>query len=92
MASWDREENSNLKHNIPIGALVEVKHNDSPQTNDGIRLFVVSHDRDCDMTPLYSLSIDPYDTVRPASDLLVRWHTGYLERSLLVIKRGIYAH
>ena len=35
-----RQINAELKHNVPIGALVELKN--------GIRLFVISHGRDCD--------------------------------------------
>lgn len=39
----------------PLGALVEIlPYEDSD--HDGVRLFVVSHGRDCDGTPLYSLS------------------------------------
>ena len=45
-----REENNALKHKIALKTLVE--------TENGLRLFVVSHDRDCDGTPLYSLSFD----------------------------------
>lgn len=54
-----RENNLEKTHNIPIGTLVEVKH--SEWHGDGAcslyheRLWVVSHDRDCDGTPLYSL-------------------------------------
>jgi len=43
-----RQENRENVHNIPLGTLVE--------TFDGLRLWVVRHDRDCDETPLYSLS------------------------------------
>jgi hypothetical protein len=45
-----REVNATKTHAIPIGSLVELK--------DGVRLFVVYHARDCDQTPLYSLSDD----------------------------------
>ena len=44
--TW-REENMEKTHNIPLGTLVE--------TDKGIRLWIVSHDRDCDGTPLYYL-------------------------------------
>ena len=43
-----REINKEKTHNISIGSLVE--------TEDGCRLFVVDHGRDCDETPLYGLS------------------------------------
>lgn len=52
------KENNLLKeHGIAIGALVEV-HGDSndEESANGLRLFVVEHARDCDGTPLYSLS------------------------------------
>ena len=55
-----RENNLAKKHNIPIGTLVEIKFDD--WFGDGAcwkvhaRLWVVSHDRDCDGTPLYALS------------------------------------
>lgn len=57
-----RDNNLEKVHSIPIGTLVEVKYD---EWHDGgacekvhARLYVVSHDRDCDGTPLYSLS--PY--------------------------------
>jgi hypothetical protein len=59
-----REENEALSHNIPLGTLVEVVSEEPDQ--NGLRLFVVSHDRDCDGTPLYSLSF------------LKDWHPDYL--------------
>ena len=42
-----RQVNAERKHLIPIGTLVEM--------DDGMRLYIVRHDRDCDMTPLYAL-------------------------------------
>jgi len=54
-----RENNLEKKHNIPIGALVEVKyekwHGEGACEIIHARLWVISHDRDCDATPLYSL-------------------------------------
>jgi len=55
-----RENNLAKPHTIPLGTLVEVKFDE--WFGDGCcwkvhaRLFVVRHDRDCDGTPLYSLS------------------------------------
>ncbi len=48
-----REINSEKKHAIPMGSLVE--------TPDGARAFVSEHTRDCDMTPLYSLQVSDGD-------------------------------
>jgi len=55
-----REENNAKSHNIPLGTLVEVDFDDSylESPKKGLRLFVVGHDRDCDGTPLYSLSFN----------------------------------
>lgn len=55
-----KENNLEKKHNIPIGSLVEVKY-DNWYGNGACqkvhaRLYVVEHTRDCDGTPLYSLS------------------------------------
>lgn len=55
-----KEHNLEIKHNIPIGTLVEVKFDE--WFGDGAcwkvhaRLFVVDHNRDCDGSPLYTLS------------------------------------
>lgn len=52
------------KHTIPIGTLVEIKHDEEfeNEKNDdyrkGIRMFVVRHSFDCDGSPLYDLSFD----------------------------------
>ena len=60
-----RENNLEIKHNIPIGALVEFKvsewHGKGACQVIHARHWVVSHDRDCDGTLLYSLSPTPKD-------------------------------
>lgn len=61
-----REVNNATHHAIPVGALVEL--------DGGGRAFVVRHTRDCDGTPLYSLS------------LLGKVDHGYGEDSLTVIR------
>lgn len=61
-----KENNMQVHHVIPIGAIVEIidSYNDYPEefvsNEHGIRLFVVSHDRDCDGTPLYGLSFNRF--------------------------------
>jgi len=59
----DQERNMEKAHNIPIGSLVEVKldewHGDGACEKALARLWVVSHDRDCDGEPLYSLCSEP---------------------------------
>jgi hypothetical protein len=57
-----RENNRVIPHALPIGALVEIT-TDCPigefgSVYKGVRLFVVSFARDCDGSPLYSLSFD----------------------------------
>ena len=53
--TW-KENNLEIKHNIPLGKLVEINWENGEY--NGVRLFVVSHGRDCDGTPLYGLSFD----------------------------------
>ena len=75
-----REENAEKQHAIPIGALVEL--------DDGVRLFVVNHGRDCDQTPLYYLSHDPEDTMQERNGWKNRsWVGGYGEESLTIIRK-----
>ena len=74
-----REENAEQKHNIPVGALVEIK--------SGVRLFVVAHNRDCDQTPLYCLAADKDDIIVEHQGFANRkWHCGYLESSLVKVR------
>lgn len=51
-----KENNMAIVHDIPLGTLVEVRSADSDF--NGIRLFVVEHERDCDGEPLYTLSFN----------------------------------
>ena len=59
--TW-KENNLAIKHDIPIGTLVEITYkSDYEEENEskyGLRLFVVNHSRDCDGTPLYDMSFD----------------------------------
>lgn len=56
-----RECNLDRQHAIPVGALVEWV-SDGDEENNGLRLFVARHDRDCDGTPLYALGLYDYRT------------------------------
>lgn len=87
-----REENNEKGHNIPLGTLVEVVFDDSGSEDPkkGLRLFVVSHDRDCDGTPLYSLSFNKNwkpDMFGKRFKVFARWATdsGYSEKCLKVV-------
>ena len=58
-----RENNLETQHKIPLLSLVEVLGENSPTDyksnhHAGLRLWVVAHARDCDGTPLYTLSFD----------------------------------
>lgn len=66
-----REANLARKHRIPIGSLVEL--------DNGCRLFVVKHERDCDGAPLYTLAPD-----KPAQ--LYEYLRGYSEELLKVVR------
>lgn len=89
-----REENNSLKHYIPIGSLVEIDWDDDSELGakkHGLRLWVVSHDRDCDGTPLYSLSFDKdWSLNKYGKDfeffMPLAKDNGYNEESLRVIK------
>ena len=72
--TW-KEKNMELRHNIPITALVELE--------TGVRLFVVRHTRDCDGTPLYVVSAD-IDAVadNARNPLIDKLHGGYSESCL----------
>ena len=83
--TW-KEENLEKRHNIPIGALVEVKWD--AWFGDGAcwivhaRLWVVGHRRDCDGTPLYSVS----QWNDPAFGMTHDTHHGFGEESLTPIE------
>lgn len=53
-----RQENNTLQHKIPLGAIVEITYRDEDeeQNEEGMRLRVAMHNRDCDGTPVYSLT------------------------------------
>jgi len=77
--TW-KEKNLAMKHQIPMGTLVEVK-------DSGIRLFVCAYQRDCDGTPLYGLTWDMDDYER-FKDTQYRAHFstgGYSKEDLLII-------
>lgn len=70
-----REVNLEKKHNIPVGQLVELK--------SGVRMFVACQSRDCDGTPLYSLTSTEGDYIQHEPRRFNRnWDNGYPEESL----------
>jgi len=53
--TW-KKKNLEITHKISLWSLVEINYEDAP--NKGVRLLVCKHTRDCDGTPLYSLTWD----------------------------------
>ena len=94
--SW-KEKNLRKEHNIPIGTLVEVDEkendNDIDYNHGGIRAFIAAHTRDCDGTPLYTLSLKCPEN-REELNYILEYHVGicggFNEESLKVIKRNRY--
>ena len=72
--TW-RQENAARTHTIPLGALVEI-------FGTGVRLFVAKHTRDCDETPLYSLSAYPPADEQNSEYFAAMYH-GYAEEDLV---------
>lgn len=82
--TW-REKNLEARHEIPLWTLVEVDYEGCE--NPGIRLYVCKHTRDCDGTPLYSLTWDMKQYQRWQSTDGGLATCGYSEDSLKVVKR-----
>jgi hypothetical protein len=70
-----RQINAAKDHVIPIGAMVE--------TEDGERLFVKLHTRDCDQSPLYSLGL-LHDTDEDPIHRM-KWYHGFCESGLTLV-------
>jgi hypothetical protein len=90
-----RENNFDKEHKIPLRTLVEVEIKETYGENAWIkgiaRLYVVTHGRDCDGTPLYGLAADLVAWDAPWINDLVRraiskYYGGYDEKSLKVIR------
>ena len=87
--TW-RQENAEKQHNIPIGTLVELvcdyKFEDDCDY-EGVRLYVVYHARDCDMTPLYCLSAYRNDmNMKVGRSYPYHWVKGWPEDGLRVVE------
>lgn len=57
-----RQLNAEMIHRFPIGVMVNYRTGEWDDDRDAyvyqnLQLYVVSHDRDCDQTPLYTLSM-----------------------------------
>lgn len=77
-----KEDNLAIPHSIPVGTLVEIVPWDEESEREfgGVRVFVAEHTRDCDGTPLYTLSVrNPLHTPRPH---LLRMEHGFSEEAV----------
>jgi hypothetical protein len=84
--TW-KEKNLAENHTIKIGTLVEINYEEAE--NRGVRLFVCGHTRDCDGTPLYSLtwSMEDYKRYKglPYTRVVIG---GYSFESLKIINQA----
>lgn len=82
-----RQENNEKQHNVPVGSLVEVQFDewfgDGACWKAHAWLWVVAHNRDCDGTPLYTLS--RWNDSEFALQVK-QVHSGFSEESLSVIE------
>lgn len=90
-----RENNLEKTHDLPLGTLAEVKfdrwHSDGACEKIHARLWVVSHDRDCDGTPLYSLS--PFkEPMFVEGSLKIRGEDGWWIKEEVVLRIANQVH
>jgi len=64
-----RQVNNATPHSLGLGVLVELEN--------GARLFTAKHTRDCDGTPLYSLTHESQDGEYPLNEMY--WTHGHSE-------------
>ncbi len=69
------ENNLEIKHNIPVGSLVEVKYDEWGKDGSCMkihaRLWVIEHIRDCDGEPLYSLCKSPLHKIDTGNEHII---------------------
>lgn len=92
-----RQNNLELKHNIPINSIVEVEYGeerDETFIHGTARFYVVGHNRDCDGTPLYSLAMEKLEDIENSGiiGIVVDW--GDDEQKLIDsdISKNIFHH
>lgn len=75
-----RQVNKSKKHKFKIGQLIELEN--------GVRLFIAKQTRDCDGTPLYSLSTDEDDIEqRNDGSANYKWLHGYDEDNMKAVSK-----
>lgn len=81
-----REENLEMKHNIPLGTLVEVVYEEL-----GIRAYVVDYARDCDGTPMYRIGLNQNSAGIPTKEELQdKWGMESLTAILTAMGRNSF--
>lgn len=76
-----RQNNREIDHAIPLGSIVTVDFDHTCRSRNGVSigysgkatLYVVSHGRDCDGTPLYTLSSEPIAYPGQVGEEYARW-------------------
>lgn len=87
-------------HNIPLGTLVRIEldeyvDEENPGFKGTFTGFVISHDRDCDGTPLYSIAYSPIGYPENSKDKPIHLHfvrhifNGYPEKSIEVVNDSL---
>jgi hypothetical protein len=67
-----RQNNLERRHTLPLDTLVEldlvVSYANGTTTEGRVQMYVFSHDRDCDGTPLYGLATWPWSKILACHD------------------------
>jgi hypothetical protein len=78
-----KEGNLKKTHNIPLRTLVEVVNTDPEyhHQSEGLRVYVVEHERDADGTPMYSLSIiKDWEPYTGSNEVVEMYRNGQVDR------------
>ncbi len=84
----DKERNNAIQHLYPVFTMVEIKLDDEDRVENGLRLYVHSHTRDFDGTPLYNLTADIEAIKSPCTQEPLRTLTCPYERYFATMDIG----
>lgn len=84
----DKERNLTNTHIFPVFTMVEIQFEDKEHVENGLRLYVHSHTRDCDGTPLYNLTADIEAIKSPCTQEPLRTLTCPYERHFAIVDIG----
>tara|TARA_B100002019_G_C20904442_1_gene419694 strand:+ start:106 stop:447 length:342 start_codon:yes stop_codon:yes gene_type:complete len=85
-----RENNLEVKHSIPLGTIVEIDCDYCEE--HGLRLFVGLHSRDCDGTPLYSLTFNKSLVGKEFAIETLRTITCPVEKQIFIASMAKFMH